>query len=98
VRLVDEVQHPLLQPGEGGLGYALLKLLGLEIASREQRHEILQLAALELRGKGDAEHVRVGRVIDVIVFLSYPGHLLEKLRGGKSGVVVFDLVLKVGRN
>jgi hypothetical protein len=80
VRLVDEGEDAPLELAEGLLCDRFLKLLGFKVATREKCHEVLQLAATELRSECDAEHVRVGRVVDVVVDVLEPSHLRQELR------------------
>ncbi|MCY1297872.1 hypothetical protein D9M70_473260 [compost metagenome] len=48
VRLVDEGVDTVLQPEEGVFSNGLFVLLGFEISSRKQSHQVLQFAAPEL--------------------------------------------------
>ena len=88
--LVDEGEDALLEPAERLLGDGLLELLGLEVAAREQRHQVLELAAPELRRERHAQHVGVGRVVDVVVDVLEPAHLRQELGGGEGLVALLD--------
>ena len=88
--LLMKAQDALLQPRERLLGDGVLVLLGLEVAAREQRDEVLQLAAPELRGERHAQHVGVGRVVDVVVDVLQPAHLRQELGGGEGLVALLD--------
>ena len=90
MRLVDEVQDAGLQPGKGLLGNRLLVLLGLEIPARQQRDQVLQLAAPELRRERHAQHVGVGRVVEVVVDVLQPAHLRQELGCGEGLVALLD--------
>jgi hypothetical protein len=59
----------------------------------QQRHQVLQLAAAKLRGEGDAQHVGVGGVVEVVVDVLEPAHLRQNsdarrpCRPSRSGTV-----------
>ena len=88
--LIDKAQDALLELGEGGFGDGIFILSGLEVAAREERDEVRQLAAAELSGEGHPQHVRIGGVVDVIVDLLEPAHLREELGGGEGFVALLD--------
>ena len=98
MRFVDEIQHARFQSGEGRFGDGFLKLLGLEITSRQQGDQVFEFAALELRGERNAEHVGVFWVVDVVGLVSQPRHCLKKFRGSKGVVVLLDLAVEVRRD
>ena len=56
-----------LQASKGLFGNSFFILLCLEVTARDQSDQILQLATPELGSESHAQHVCVGRVVDVIV-------------------------------
>ena len=77
--LLMKARMPFFRLAERFLGNRLLILLGLEVPARQQRHQVLQLAASELRGEGHPQHVGVGRIVDVVIDVAHPLHLVEEL-------------------
>ena len=98
MRLVDEIECALLEPSEGLLGDFFLILLGLEVAAGEEGNQVLQFAALKLGGEGDAQHVRIGGVVNIVGLFSEPSHCRKELRGGKGGVLLFNFLIEVRGN
>ena len=88
--LVDEGVNAVLELCERLLRNGLLVLLGLEIAPREQGHEVLQFPASEFRGEGDAQHVGVGRIVDVVIDVGDPLHLVEEFGFDEGLVALLD--------
>ena len=65
--LTHELENAALEPSKRLLRDYLLVLLRLEVATGEQRHQITELASAKLRSERNAQHVCVGRVVDVVV-------------------------------
>ena len=46
---------------------------------------------MELRREGHTQHVRVGRIVDVVVDIFEPTHLRQELGSSEGFIALFDL-------
>jgi hypothetical protein len=96
--LLMKAHDALLELSEGRSAMASSNCLVSKLRPESSATRSCQLAAPELRSERHAQHVGVGRVVDVVVDILQPAHLRQELGGGEGLVALLDAAQELGRH